>query len=109
MKYICAIDPKRKAIAGQLFSDNEHSLRGRAKAWDEAGYHVYDCVAELMPGAQKTGERSLDTVQSLSFLHVDIDLKDIETSRDEALAKLQSLPLPLEIRDSGGGFHVWHF
>ena len=87
-------------------SDSEPSLASRAKKWDEAGYHVYDCVAELMPGAQTTGERSLDTVQSLSFLHVDIDLKDIETSRDEALAKLQSLPLPLEIRDSGGGFHV---
>lgn len=106
MKYICAIDPKRKAITGQLFSDSEPSLASRAKKWDEAGYHVYDCVAELMPGAQTTGERSLDTVQSLSFLHVDVDLKDIETSRDEALARLQSLPLPLEIRDSGGGFHV---
>lgn len=106
MKYICAIDPKRKAIAGQLFSDNEHSLAGRAKKWDEAGLHVYDCVAELMPGAQATGERSLDTVQSLSFLHVDIDLRALATPPDEVLAKLKALPLPVEIRNSGGGYHV---
>ena len=109
MKYICAIDPQRKGMCGQLFSDNAHSLASRAKKWDEAGFHVYDCVAELMPGAQATGERSLGTVQSLSFVHVDVDLKDIEAARDDVLAKLQSLPLRIEIRDSGGGFHVLAF
>jgi hypothetical protein len=105
MRYICAISPggnDRK----HLFSDNEYSLANFAATWDSNGYHIYDCVAELLPEAQVKRERSLDTVASLSFAHVDVDLKNIAAARDKVLTKLQAIPSPLEIRDSGGGFHI---
>jgi hypothetical protein len=45
-------------------------------------------------------------VDELSQIHNDIDLRSLATPGEEVLNKLQSLPLPLELRDSGGGYHV---
>jgi hypothetical protein len=69
MRYICAIDHKRKAIVGRLFSDSDRNLESHAQQWTKNGWDVYDCVAELAEDAQT---RCLETVTSLSFIHVDI-------------------------------------
>jgi RecA-family ATPase len=88
-----------------LFSDDPTELETFAQFWNNSQQHfdVYDCVAKLTDGAR---ERRLETVRSLSFLHVDVDLRALETAQDTVLSKLRSLPLPLEIRSSGGGYHV---
>jgi hypothetical protein len=100
MRNICAI---RDGKVKQVFSDDPSRLEHFAQVWDRHGFNVYDCVAELVDGAQ---ERCLETVASLDIIHVDVDLRDLETPRDQVLARLKALPLPIEIRDSGGGFHV---
>jgi hypothetical protein len=74
-----------------------------AQRYNSGGWDVYDCVSELVDGAN---QRCLETVKALSFLHVDIDLRSLETDAGTVLAKLKGLPCPLEIRDSGGGYHV---
>ena len=67
------------------------------------GRGVYECVSTLKPGATR---RSLETVDELSQIHHDVDLRSLATPSEDVLNKLQNLPFPLELRDSGGGYHV---
>jgi hypothetical protein len=106
VRYIASFERNGKGLATQLFSDHQRSLDSFAERENKNGRNIYDCVAELVPGAQVTRERSLDTVASLDIVHVDVDLKDLKETREAALAVLTSLALRLEIRDSGGGLHV---
>ena len=76
-----------------------------AKEYDRPGMSVYQCVGTLQPGAQR---RAKNTVAELTALHVDIDLRMLATPPEEVRRKLSelSLSLPVEIRNSGGGYHV---
>jgi hypothetical protein len=87
----------------RLMSDDATAIEAFARQHDVPGRGVYECVAELRADAQR---RARDTVAALPFLHVDIDLRALDTPRDKVLAKLKKLPLRAELRDSGGGFHV---
>ena len=100
MRNVCAI--KGKTVK-QFFSDDPDRLEHFAQTWNRHNFDIYDCVSELTDGAQT---RCLETVKSLSFVHVDIDLRALETGADAVLARLKNLLCPLEIRSSGGGFHV---
>jgi hypothetical protein len=97
---ICAIKDKKPH---HVFNNDPAHLEEVAQRYNSGGWDVYDCVSELVDGASR---RCLETVKALSFLHVDIDLRSLEADADTVLAKLKSLPCPLEIRDSGGGYHV---
>jgi hypothetical protein len=100
MRYVCAI---RKKKLRHCFTDDPQVETDFAQNWNGQGWDVYDCVAELQDNARA---RSLETVKALSSLHIDIDLRVLTTSESEVLARLTKLPLPFEIRHSGGGFHV---
>ena len=104
--YICAIrDGKKDDIAAQLYTEDPAARDRFAAHYDQPGLSVYQCVALL-----SERRRNKNSVQSVSFIHVDIDLKRLTDDRETVLAKLTRVAeyyLPLEIRDSGGGgFHV---
>jgi hypothetical protein len=104
--YICALfDDKRGGRFPQLFTTDTAMLERFAKEYDRPGMSVYQCVGTLQPGAQR---RAKNTVAELTALHVDIDLRMLATPPEEVRRKLSelSLSLPVEIRNSGGGYHV---
>jgi hypothetical protein len=98
-------DDKRAGKFPELYTDDVSALEHAAQAYDRPGMSVYQCVARLRPNARR---RCLQTVASLDFLHVDIDLRALATERQTVLETLGQLGdvLPFEIRNSGGGFHV---
>jgi hypothetical protein len=103
LKYVCALPyPKRSGRIPELISSDPAALEEFARRWDKPGYGVYECVSPLQEGARR---RSLETVAALVLLHNDIDLRTLQETREEVLRRLTALPIPLEIRDSGGGFH----
>src|SRR5262245_50584798 len=54
-----------------------------------------------MPGAKR---RSLETVKELELIYFDLDLQHVEESREEAIRRLQQLPVTWRFgRDSGSG------
>ena len=104
MRFICAMPNERgRGRLYRLMSDDPAAIEAFARRHDVPGRGVYECVAELRPDAQR---RARDTVAALPFLHVDIDLRTLDTPRDKVLAKLKKLPLHAELRDSGGGYHA---
>lgn len=106
MYYICALhDDRRGGWFPQLFTKDQSALERFAEEWDRPGMSVYQCISTLLPNAQR---RAKDTVAELTALHVDIDSRMLATSPEMVRQKLLELSasLPIEIRDSGGGFHV---
>jgi hypothetical protein len=103
-RYFCSLpNVKSAGRIPELISDDPVAIAAFVKKWDIPGRGVYECVSILKPGATR---RSLETVDELSQIHNDIDLRSLATPGEEVLNKLQNLPLPLELRDSGGGYHV---
>ena len=76
-----------------------------ARRFDRPGLSVYASVNPLLPGSR---QRNNDTVAAVVCLHADIDLRTLATPHDAVLADLRKLArqLPVEVRESGGGFHV---
>jgi hypothetical protein len=106
MLYICAFRDWTDAPPfAQLFTDDPAAADAFAKRHDIKGVSVYQCVANLLPGARA---RNLQTVASVEIIHADIDLRGLVTSSEIVLQTLQRLhqELPLEIRASGGGYHL---
>jgi hypothetical protein len=104
VRYICALrNVKGPGGIPQLLSDDPVALEAFARKYDRSGWGVYDRVATLRADARR---RTLETVAALSVIHIDIDTRMLTTPREPVLQKLLDLPLALEIRDSGGGFHV---
>jgi RecA-family ATPase len=58
-----------------------------------------------VPGARR---RSLETVAQLQFIYFDLDLQNIEASREQVIERLRNLPVEFVwVRDSGSGnLHV---
>jgi hypothetical protein len=87
----------------QLITRDPAELEQFARRHDVPGKSVYDCVNPLLPDATS---RDKESVAEQDTICADIDCKDLLTPRDEVLKALLGLPLPFEIRDSGGGgFH----
>jgi hypothetical protein len=105
MKYIAALyDDKRKGSHPQLFSSREDEIKEFAKNCNRPGMMVAECVAELKDDATA---RNLDTVASLAFLHVDIDVRGLDgATKEEVVAKLMDMAPDLELTDSGRGIHA---
>jgi AAA domain len=104
LTYICALPfPKRQGRIPQLITDDPAAIEQFARRWDKPGYGVYECVSLLREGSR---HRSLENVGCLWFLHFDIDLRAIKEPYNEVLRRLSQLPLRLELRQSGGGFHL---
>ena len=71
------------------------------KREDLPGRAVYECI-----GLVGERRRAKDTVVSLAQIVVDLDLKNIEQSRDEVIQCVRALVLPpSDIIDSGHGLH----
>jgi hypothetical protein len=106
--YVCALPfPKRAGRVPQLFSNDPATLAEFVKRWDRPPYGIYECVSLLRDGSRT---RSLENVGCSLYIHSDIDLRALKESYAEAWQKLtRVLPPWVEIRDSGGGFHliVW--
>ena len=107
MFYVCSL-----AISGEpgepkeLFTDDPALAERFAESEDKRpGRGVYECINPLVPGARR---RSLETVAALQFIYFDLDLQNIEASREEVIERLRQLPIKFVwVRDSGSGnLHV---
>jgi hypothetical protein len=104
MKYfICSMANTGNKKLIPLLTDSVGQLEKFAEDHDQPGRAVYTCVNPLRDDA---GARGNAQVAAIVALHVDIDFKRLGTPADEVRAKVSSLPLPFEIRESGGGLHV---
>jgi hypothetical protein len=102
-KYIAALSDA--GLVGQLYSADEERLAAFAKTYDGSGRCIAQCVSELKEGASV---RTLETVKRLSFLHIDVDVRSLEQTKEQVLPILSELSsaLPFGINDSGRGYHV---
>ena len=105
--YVCSL-----AISGEtgepkeLFTDDPALAAQFAESEDRRpGRGVYECINPLMSGAR---HRNLETVAKLQFIYFDLDLQNIEASREEVIERLRQLPVGFTwVRDSGfGNLHV---
>jgi len=104
--YICKFNDSIKGPpAAQLYYPLTEAGRAQAEAFarqhDQEGFSVYSCIGQL-----GVNERNKKSVSALDKVIVDLDLRNIREDRDQVLTALRSLPLQLEIRESGGGFHL---
>src|SRR5262245_29142224 len=106
IRYFCSLpNAGEQGTVKELFSNDSVLIKRFIKAEDRPGRGVYECINPLVAGAQR---RSLETVAELRFLYFDLDLQNINASRDEVIARLQQLPVRFVwVRDSGSGnLHV---
>ena len=101
--YICSMANEGRGRPVELLTDNVGLLEKFAEDHDQPGRSVYSCPNPLKRTAER---RCKDTVAAIVVLHVDIDFKRLATAPADVEAALLALPLPLEIRRTGGGFHV---
>ena len=104
MRYIACMNQGGKII-GQKFSNDAAELESFARRYDRPANNIYDCVAELRLIARRY-ERRPPYVDSLSLIHVDVDPRSLAVEPGEVEARLDTLPAPFQIRDSGHGRHV---
>ena len=98
--YVCSLpqhgepgEPK------ELFTDDLALAERFIEAEDKRpGRDVFQCINPLLPGARR---RSLETVARLQFIYFDIDLQNVEASRDDVIKRLRALPVEfIWVRDS---------
>src|SRR6516164_5499774 len=90
----------------ECFVENDEAGEAQAQEFikheDVPGRAVYECIG--LVGERRRGK---DTVVALPRIVVDLDLKNIEQSREEVIQCLRALALPpSEITDSGTGLHA---
>src|SRR5262245_38975071 len=104
-QYFCSLPNEKKA--GRipcLISDNPEKIAAFVKRWDIPGRGVYRCINSLRANAVR---RSIETIETIERLVVDIDFKDLTAAPAEVEQRLRHLPLqPTWVRRSGGGLHV---
>jgi hypothetical protein len=101
--YVCSMANEGRGRPVELLTENVALLEKFAEDHDRPGRAVYSCPNPLKATATR---RRKEEVAALVALHVDIDFKRLATPAEAVLARLLELPLPLEIRKTGGGFHV---
>jgi RecA-family ATPase len=105
--YVCSLpNSGETGEPKELFTD-DLVLAGRFIESEDKrpGRGVYECINPLGPGARR---RSLETVAAIQFIYFDLDLQNIEASREQVIERLQRLPVEFVfVRDSGSGnLHV---
>jgi RecA-family ATPase len=105
--YVCSLPNRGEPGEPKELFTNDPTLVGRFIESEDRrpGRGVYTCINPLIPGARR---RSLETVAQLQFIYFDLDLQNIEASRDEVIKRLRNLPVEFVwVRDSGSGnLHV---
>jgi AAA domain len=106
--YVCSLansgengDPPK-----ELFTDDRLLADRFAESEDKRpGRGVYECINPLVPGARR---RCLETVAALQFIYFDLDLVNIDATREQVIDRLHQLPVEfIWVRDSGSGnLHV---
>jgi hypothetical protein len=108
LRYIVKFkDGVKEPPAAQLYYRDTEAGRAQAEAFarahDEQGFSIYSCIGKL-----RGAPRNKANVAELDSPVLDLDLRNIVESREQAIACLRNLPLPPEIRDSGRGLHaIW--
>src|SRR5262245_27005857 len=104
-QYLCSLPNEKNA--GRipcLISDDPRAIAAFVKRWDVPGRGVYCCINPLRPSATR---RTIDNVEAINRLAVDLDYKDLIATPEKIEQRLRGLPLqPTWIRRSGGGLHV---
>lgn len=104
--HVCSLGNERDgphAMRAVSTRDASDILRFISK-WDGDGRGLFFCVGTLKPGAKRTK----DGVAEISFLHADIDFKDIIDQAADVERKLSMLRLPPSIIvASGNGLHAY--
>jgi RecA-family ATPase len=103
MFYICSMPNDGQGRVVGTFVDSTGKRDAFAEQHDQPGRSVYQSVAVHKAGSTR---RCLDTVDYLELLHVDVDLRLLVTPPEEVLRKLKDLDPSLELRESGGGYHL---
>jgi hypothetical protein len=107
MIYVCSLansgsgDPPKELLTddpllADRFAESEDKRPGRG---------VYECLNPLIPGAER---RCLETVAAIQFIYFDLDIQNIDATREQILERLRQLPVEFAwVRDSGSGnLHV---
>src|SRR5262245_56489587 len=91
-QYLCSLPNEKKAgRVPCLISDDPKAWAQFVKRWDVPGRGVYACINPLRPGATR---RTIDNVEVIARLPVDIDFKDLAATPAEIEQRLRTLPLP---------------
>ena len=100
--YICSLpNPGEPGAPHQLITEDPAELEAFAQREDKPGRGVYVCINPLVPGAKR---RCLETVAELRFIYFDLDLQNIDASREEVIRRLRQLPFEFTwAHDSGSG------
>ena len=99
MRYVCSLsNPGVPGEPKELITSDSALVEKFIKAEDRPGRGVYECINPLTPGANR---RNLETVAVLQFIYFDLDLQNIESSREEVIDRLRQLPISCRHRDQG--------
>ena len=82
IRYICALRNKENGggLVNELYYTDPDKADRFAIQWRKPGIGVYDCIGALQDGASR---RCRETVAELDRIVSDLDLKNINQSRDE--------------------------
>ncbi len=102
--YVCSAANDGQGRLVELFYTRTGEREVFLENHDRPGRSVYDCINPLQPGSSK---RRLGTVAAITVLAVDIDLRQLaDATESDVRETLLSIELPIEVRYSGGGYHV---
>jgi hypothetical protein len=89
---VCSLpNPGEPGGAKELFTDDLTLAERFIESEDRRpGRGVFTCINPLLPGAR---QRSLETVAQLQFIYFDLDLQNIEASREQVIERLRGLPV----------------
>jgi hypothetical protein len=111
-RYICRLPNFAGAapILEKFYPDTPegHALAEKlARGWDRPGYAVYDCPNLFRDDATR---RNLESVAAITCLHIDLDAKDMEESKETLRQRIEEMPYsPSVLIDSGHGYHLYFY
>src|SRR5262249_31260459 len=77
-----------------------------AQRYNQDGWGVYDCVSPL-----KEERRTKDNVAQITGLHVDLDARSMNATKEQIVGTIRSKLLPFgivsQLNDSGRGIHLY--
>ena len=93
MQYLAALwdDKAKRGPFPQLYTNDPKEAEEFIRNCDREGRTVVRCVGELADDAK---ERRIETIKSLSFLHGDIDLRELADVAGRRYAKAKSTAAP---------------
>jgi hypothetical protein len=105
MRYVCSLpNPGAEGEPKFLVNGDDALVRRFVEAENRPGRGVFYLPNPLRPGVRRHGRGG---IAAIAVVFVDIDLKGLEQSPEDALAKLRGLMLaPTSVVDSGHGLHI---